>query len=127
MIRIAGVSLPDQKHTYVALTYIFGIGNAKAKEICDRLNIDKDRRLKELSDEEIYKLQAEIEKNQQVEGVLRRKISMDIKRLQEVGAYRGTRHRLGLPVRGQRTRTNARTKRGRRMTAGSGKKKELKK
>lgn len=122
MIRIAGVNLPENKRTEVGLTYIFGIGKSLSKKILDTLNIDKNKKIKELREEEVSKLREIIEKNHEVEGDLRRLISENIKRLKEVGSYRGERHKKGLPSRGQRTKTNARTKRGRKITVGSGRK-----
>ena len=115
MARIAGVNIPTNKRVHVALTYIFGIGNTSAKQICaacglgDGVNYP---RVQELSEEQIAQLRGEIDKNFTVEGERRRQVSMDIKRLQDMVCYRGLRHRRGLPVRGQRTRTNARTRKG---------------
>jgi small subunit ribosomal protein S13 len=115
MARIAGINLPANKHARVALTYIFGIGRTRAGEICDRAGVSPAVKLRDLSEGELDRLRAEVAKIP-VEGDLRREISMSIKRLMDLGCYRGIRHRRGLPVRGQRTRTNARTRKGpRRM------------
>jgi small subunit ribosomal protein S13 len=120
--RIAGVDLPRDKRVEIGLTYIYGIGLTRAKEILAATGVNPDTRVKELSDADVAALRAEIESNYQVEGDLRRWEAMNIKRLIDIGTYRGRRHRMGLPVRGQRTRTNARTRRGRRQTV-AGKKK----
>ena len=122
MARIAGVDLPRDKRVEVGLTYIFGIGLTSAKKILASTGVNPDTRVKDLSDSDVASLRAEVEKNYQVEGDLRRWEAMNIKRLVDIGTYRGRRHRMGLPVRGQRTRTNARTRRGRRQTV-AGKKK----
>ena len=122
MARIAGVDLPREKRIEVGLTYIFGIGPTSAKKILAVTGISPDTRVKNLSDEEAQKLRAELENNYKVEGDLRREISMNIKRLMDIGCYRGLRHRMGLPVRGQRTKTNARTRKGPKRTV-AGKKK----
>ncbi|BAY83427.1 MAG: 30S ribosomal protein S13 [Rivularia sp. (in: cyanobacteria)] len=122
MARIAGVDLPRDKRVEIGLTYIFGIGLTSAKKILASTGVNPDTRVKELSDSDVASLRAEVEKNYQVEGDLRRWEAMNIKRLVDIGTYRGRRHRMGLPVRGQRTRTNARTRRGRRQTV-AGKKK----
>lgn len=113
MARIAGVNLPARKRVPIALTYIFGIGPHQAHLICIACNVDITRRLEALSDDEVQMLRDEIDRNHEVEGELRRKISMDSKRLLDLGCYRGLRHRKGLPSRGQRTHGNARTRRGR--------------
>lgn len=113
MARIAGVNLPVQKHIVIGLTAIFGIGRSKARAICDQVKINPEKKVKDLSEVDLEALRAEIAKIR-VEGDLRREVSMNIKRLIELGAYRGLRHRRGLPVRGQRTRTNARTRKGKR-------------
>lgn len=113
MARIAGVNVPDQKHTDIALTAIYGIGRPRAQKICATTGIVKTRKIKELTEEELDKLRNEIAKFI-VEGDLRREVSISIKRLVDLGCYRGIRHRRGLPVRGQRTRTNARTRKGKR-------------
>ncbi len=123
MARIAGVDLPN-KHLYVALTYIFGIGRTTAKEICDKTKIDPNKKANDLSTEEISELRNVIENEYKVEGRLRTEISLNIKRLMDIGCYRGLRHRKGLPVRGQRTRTNARTRKGKKKTV-AGKKKAV--
>jgi len=124
MARIAGVNLPKEKRIEIGLTYIHGIGRSTAKKICERVHIDINKKVKDLSDAEIGRLLDAV-KGYVVEGDLRRKVALDIKRLQEIGSYRGYRHKRNLPVRGQRTRTNARTKRGKRITI-AGKKKETK-
>jgi small subunit ribosomal protein S13 len=115
MARIAGVDLPN-KHVDIALTYIFGIGRSSAAAICATAGIDASRRINDLSPEEINVLRKIIENDYKVEGRLRTEISLNIKRLMDIGSYRGLRHRKGLPVRGQRTRTNARTRKGKRKT-----------
>lgn len=123
MARIAGVDLPRNKRMIVALTYIYGIGPTKAQQILTATGISPDTRTYQLTDEETARLREEIDRNHRVEGDLRREIQLNIKRLMEIGTYRGMRHRRGLPVRGQRTRTNARTRRGVRKTvAGRGRK-----
>jgi small subunit ribosomal protein S13 len=110
--RIAGVNIPTQKRVEIGLTYIFGIGPAKAKEICAKLAIPAARRVHQLTDDEILRIREAIDRDHQVEGDLRRDVAMNIKRLMDLGCYRGLRHRKGLPVRGQRTHTNARTRKG---------------
>jgi small subunit ribosomal protein S13 len=122
MARIAGVNLPREKRLEVGLTYIFGIGPSTARKVCTELGISPDEKVRDLSDPEITKLRNFIDSNLQVEGDLRRERSQAVKRLQEIGAYRGFRHRRGLPVNGQRTRTNARTRKGPKKTVGRGKK-----
>lgn len=112
MARIAGVNIPTNKRIPIALTYIHGIGNAMAKEICEKVGVDTSRRVAELSDAEIIQIRETIDKDYTVEGDLRREHAMNIKRLMDLGCYRGLRHRKGLPVRGQRTHTNARTRKG---------------
>lgn len=111
MARIAGINIPVHKHTEVALTAIFGIGRASARKICETAGISSAVKIKDLTEDEVEKLRAEVAKHQ-VEGDLRREISMNIKRLMDLGTYRGIRHRRGLPLRGQRTKTNARTRKG---------------
>jgi len=123
MARISGVDIPRDKRVVVALTYIFGIGNSRAKEIIEATGINPDTRVKDLTETELTKLREMIDKNYTVEGDLRREISMNIKRLMEIGCYRGIRHRRGLPVRGQRTRTNARSRKGAKKTVGVKRKK----
>lgn len=118
MARIAGVDLPDQKRTDIGLTYIFGVGRSNVLPILKETNIDGAKRVKDLTDEEVNKLAKAIDKVL-VEGDLQRQITQNIKRLDEIGAYRGIRHRRGLPVRGQRTRSNARTKKGKKKTVGT--------
>ena len=122
MARIAGVDLPRDKRVEIGLTYIYGIGLSRSKEILATTNINPDTRVRDLTDAEVAALRSTVESDYQVEGDLRRLEAMNIKRLIDIGTYRGRRHRMGLPVRGQRTRTNARTRRGRRQT-GAGKKK----
>ena len=122
MARIAGVNLPREKRLEVALTYIYGIGQSTARRICGDLDLSYEEKVRDLTDEEITKLRTYIDTNLEVEGELRRERSQSIKRLQEIGAYRGIRHRRGLPVRGQRTKTNARTRKGPKKTVGRGKK-----
>ena len=116
MARIAGVDLPRDKRLEVALTYIYGIGLHTSQQILKRTGISPDVRVKDLTDDEINRLRDIIEKEMRVEGDLRREVAMNIKRLMDIGCYRGIRHRRGLPVRGQRTRTNARSRKGRRKT-----------
>ena len=122
MARIAGVNLPREKRIEVALTYIFGIGRSKSREIAAALGVSLDTKVSDLTDGEITKLRDYIDTNLQVEGDLRRERQQAIKRLGEIGAYRGVRHRRGLPVNGQRTKTNARTRKGPKKTVGRGKK-----
>ena len=122
MARIAGVNLPREKRLEVGLTYIYGIGPSTARRVCAELGLSPDEKVRDLTDAEITKLRNFIDSNLQVEGDLRRDRSQAIKRLQEIGAYRGFRHRRGLPVNGQRTKTNARTRKGPKKTVGRGKK-----
>ncbi|WP_306113469.1 MULTISPECIES: 30S ribosomal protein S13 [unclassified Roseovarius] len=112
MARIAGVNIPTSKRVPIALTYITGIGHSTAKAICEAVNIDQSRRVNELSDAEVLTIREHIDANLNVEGDLRREVQMNIKRLMDLGCYRGLRHRRNLPVRGQRTHTNARTRKG---------------
>jgi small subunit ribosomal protein S13 len=121
MARIAGVDLPRDKRVQVALTYIYGIGKSRANEILQTTGVNGDTRVRGLTDEEVTRLREVIDRNYKVEGDLRRDVAMDIRRLVEIGSYRGQRHRRGLPVRGQRTRTNARTRKGPRKTVGRSK------
>jgi small subunit ribosomal protein S13 len=121
MARIAGVNLPREKRLEVGLTYIFGIGRSQARSVLVALGLSPDTKVRDLTDEEITKLRDYIDSNLQVEGDLRRERSQAIKRLGEIGAYRGVRHRRGLPVNGQRTKTNARTRKGPKKTVGRGK------
>jgi small subunit ribosomal protein S13 len=123
MARIAGVDLPRDKRVEVALTYIYGIGPTTSLRILSSVGINPDTRMKDLTEQEIARLREEIERNYRVEGDLRREITGNIKRLIEIGSYRGLRHRRGLPVRGQRTKTNARTRKGPRKTVGVRRKK----
>jgi small subunit ribosomal protein S13 len=122
MARIAGVNLPNQKRLVIGLTYIYGIGQPTAQKVCAELGLSADEKVKDLTDDEVTKLREYIDGNLQVEGDLRRERQQAIKRLQEIGAYRGLRHRRGLPVHGQRTKTNARTRKGPKKTVGRGKK-----
>ncbi|WP_396205567.1 30S ribosomal protein S13 [Gemmatimonas sp.] len=119
MARIAGVDLPREKKIEIGLTYIFGIGRKTAQKILEAAGVSSAQRVRDLNDNDLNKLRQEIERNHRVEGALRTEVAMNIKRLMDIGSYRGTRHRRGLPVRGQRTHTNARTKKGpRRAIAG---------
>ena len=122
MARIAGVNLPREKRLEVALTYIYGIGPSTARKVAADLGLTPDEKVRDLTDEEITKLRQYIDSELQVEGDLRRERTQNVKRLQEIGAYRGIRHRRGLPVNGQRTKTNARTRKGPKKTVGRGKK-----
>ncbi len=126
MARIAGVDLPRGKRIVVALTYIYGIGHSRAAKIIAQTSVDPNRRTQDLTDDEVNRLRRAIETSFKVEGALRTEVSMNIKRLMDIGCYRGLRHRRGLPVRGQRTHTNARTKKGPRRAI-AGKKKAAKK
>ncbi len=112
MARIAGVNIPTQKRVEIALTYIHGIGRTKASQICTKVGIPTERRVSQLTDDEVVRIRESIDREYQVEGDLRREVAMNIKRLMDLGCYRGLRHRKGLPVRGQRTSTNARTRKG---------------
>ena len=122
MARIAGVNIPNQKRLEIGLTYIFGIGQPTARRICAELGLSPDEKIRDLTDEEVTKLREYIDGNLEVEGDLRRERQQAIKRLQEIGAYRGLRRRRGLPAHGQRTKTNARTRKGPKKTVGRGKK-----
>ena len=122
MARIAGVNLPREKRLEIALTYIYGIGEPTARKVCAELGLSHDEKVRDLTDEEITKLRAYIDTNLEVEGDLRRERTQAVKRLQEIASYRGVRHRRGLPVNGQRTKTNARTRKGPKKTVGRGKK-----
>ena len=124
MARIAGVNIPTEKRVEIALTYIYGIGPTRSLKVLTQANINPDVRVKDLTEAEVTRIREILEKNFKIEGDLRREVSQNISRLKEIGSYRGTRHKLGLPVRGQRTKTNSRTKRGgKRVTVGSGRKK----
>ncbi len=123
MARIAGADLPRDKRVEIALTYIYGIGRTTSNQILAQTGINPDTRMRDLTEEEINKLREAIEKNYKVEGDLRREIALNIKRLIEIGCYRGLRHRRGMPVRGQRTKTNARTRKGPKKTVGVRRKK----
>lgn len=127
MARIIGVNLPDQKRVEIGLTYIYGIGLSTSKKILKATGINADTRVKDLTEGEIGKIREAIEGKVMVEGDLRREFSQNIRRLREIGSYRGARHSANLPVRGQRTKTNARTKRGKKVTVGSGRKKAAEK
>ena len=122
MARIAGVNIPTNKRVIISLQYIHGIGPTKAKEICERVNIPSGRRVAELTDAEVLQIREAIDRDYMVEGDLRREVAIHVKRLMDLGCYRGVRHRKGLPLRGQRTRTNARTRKGPRRAAQSLKK-----
>ena len=112
MARIAGVNIPTQKRVEIALTYIHGIGRTKATQICNAVGIPRERRVNDLTDDEVVRIREAIDRDYRVEGDLRREVAMNVKRLMDLGCYRGLRHRKGLPVRGQRTRDNARTRKG---------------
>lgn len=118
MARIAGVNIPDGKRAEIALTYIYGVGRPAAKKVLGEAKVNPDTRVKDLSEEEVSRIREMIEKNFRVEGELKRIVSTNIKRLKEIGSYRGIRHQRGLPVRGQRTRTHARTRKGKKKTIG---------
>ena len=122
MARIAGVDLPREKRVEIGLTYIYGIGRASADRILEAANVDPNTRVRDLTDDEVKRISAVIDETQTVEGDLRREIALNIKRLQEIGCYRGIRHRKGLPVRGQKTKTNARTRKGPKRTVANKKK-----
>ena len=123
MGRIAGIDIPRDKRAIIALTYVYGIGKSVSSEILKRANISEDTRIKDMTEDEITRIRSIIDENFEVEGDLRRDISMNIKRLMDIGSYRGLRHRKGLPVRGQRTHTNARGRKGPRKTVGARSKK----
>lgn len=122
MARIAGINIPNEKRIEVSLTYIFGVGPTTSKKILKQTNINPDTRTKDLTENDLEKIRNILSKTTRIEGDLRMEISQNIKRLKEINTYRGMRHTKGLPVRGQRTKTNARTKRGRKITVGSGRK-----
>ncbi len=122
MARIAGVDLPREKRVEIGLTYIYGIGRPSANKILEAANVNPDTRVRELTDDEVKRLAEVIERDYMVEGDLRREVALNIKRLQEIGCYRGIRHRKGLPVRGQKTKTNARTRKGPKRTVANKKK-----
>ena len=125
MARIAGVNLPNQKRLEIGLTYIYGIGQTTAQNICKALELDPNEKVRDLTDDEVTKLRGYIDADLQVEGDLRRDRQQNIKRLAEIGSYKGVRHRRGLPVNGQRTKTNARTRKGPKKTVGRGKAKAI--
>lgn len=127
MARIAGVNIPDNKHVEYSLAYINGIGLSLAKKICKQANIKSGTKMSDLTNEDLEKIRSIIDKNYKIEGDLKMEIAQNIKRLKAIGAFRGTRHSKNLPVRGQRTKTNARTKRGKKVTVGSGRKKSAEK
>ena len=122
MARISGVDLPRDKRVEIGLTYVYGIGRPTATKILEKAKVNPDTRVRDLTDDEVKKLSSVIEEHYTVEGELRRNVAMDIKRLQEIGCYRGIRHRKGLPVRGQKTKTNARTRKGPKRTVANKKK-----
>lgn len=126
MARIAGVDLPKNKRAEIGLTYIYGIGRTTSQAILAKAGIDRNKRVAELNDEEVSKIRSIIQSDHKVEGAMRSEVQMNIKRLMDVGSYRGLRHRKGLPTRGQRTRTNARTRKGKRKTV-AGRKKTVEK
>ena len=125
MARIAGVNIPEEKRVEASLQYIYGIGLTRSQEILSSTNIDPSKRTKDLNEAELTKLREYVTKNYMIEGDLKRGASVNISRLKTINSYRGLRHKLGLPVRGQRTKTNSRTKRGKRMSVGSGRKKPV--
>ena len=122
MARIAGIDLPREKRVEIGLTYIFGIGHSTARKICDASEVDRDTKVRDLAEGEVSKIRAYIDQNLEVEGDLRRETNQNIRRLMEIGSYRGIRHRRGLPVRGQRTKTNARQRKGPKPSIGGRKK-----
>jgi len=124
--RIAGVNVPTEKRVVISLTYIYGIGPTRSQKILTQANIDQNIRVKDLTETEINRIREILEKNYKIEGDLKREVTQNISRLKEVASYKGIRHKLNLPVNGQRTKTNSRTKRGKRVTMGSGKKKVTK-
>ena len=126
MARIAGVNVPTEKRVVISLTYIYGIGPTRSQKILTQANIDQNIRVKDLTETEINRIREILEKNYKIEGDLKREVTQNISRLKEVASYKGIRHKLNLPVNGQRTKTNSRTKRGKRVTMGSGKKKVTK-
>lgn len=127
MARIAGVDIPREKRVEIALTYIYGIGHTTSQEILNKTRVSPDTRVRDLTEDEVHRLREVIDRDYKVEGDLRREVALNIKRLTEIGCYRGLRHRRNLPVRGQRTRTNARTKRGPRKTVAGRRKATAKK
>lgn len=127
MARIAGIDIPREKRTIISLTYIYGVGPTRAASILTKAQVEPATRVKDLTEDEVTRIRQIIEKEYEVEGDLRRFVNMNMKRLMDIGSYRGLRHRRGLPVRGQRTHTNARTRKGPRKTVGSGKKPVAKK
>ena len=127
MPRIAGVDLPQDKRVEIGLTYIYGIGRSRSNEILDQISVDPDTRVRDLNEAEVSELRQFIDRNYEIEGDLRRRVAQNIQRLQEIGCYRGIRHRRGMPVRGQRTKTNARTRKGKRKTVAGRRRSRLKK
>jgi small subunit ribosomal protein S13 len=123
LARIAGVDLPRQKRVVIALTYIYGIGLSTSKQLLEECKIDENIKVQDLTDEQVAEIRKKIQTDLKVEGALRTEVQMNIKRLMDIGCYRGLRHRRGLPVHGQRTKTNARTRKGKKRTVGKGKKK----
>lgn len=119
MARIAGIDIPRDKRAVIALTYVFGIGKTSSKEILVKAQVSEDVRMKDLTEDEVSRIRSVIDKDYEVEGDMRRDVSMSVKRLMDIGSYRGLRHRKGLPVRGQRSRTNARTRKGPKKTVGA--------
>jgi small subunit ribosomal protein S13 len=126
MARLAGVDLPAKKRTEIGLTYIYGIGRTRSQSLCHRAGVDPDKKVAELTEDEVNRIRQILEAEGAVEGDLRKELSMNVRRLMEMGSYRGLRHRRGLPVRGQRTHTNARTRKGPRRATVAGKKKAAK-
>jgi len=126
MARIAGVDIPRDKHVQIALTYVYGVGRSRSRQVLTRLGIDPATRVRDLTEDEISRIREALENHYTLEGDLRREVTGNIKRLMEIGCYRGIRHRRGLPVRGQRTKTNARTRRGNKRSVGIRKKKAIK-
>ena len=124
MARLAGVDLPKEKRAVIGLTYIYGIGRSNAKKILSECSIDENTKIRDLTDEQIGAIRSSIQNNHKVEGTLRTEVQMNIKRLMDIGCYKGLRHRRGLPVNGQRTKTNARTRKGKRRTVGGKRKKK---
>ena len=124
MARIAGINIPMNKHVWIGLTHIYGMGRARSRAVCEAAGVEPTTKVKDLTEQEVGRIREEIEKSYLIEGDLRREVQGNIKRLMEVGCYRGIRHRRGLPVRGQRTRTNARTRRGNKKNVGIRKKKK---
>lgn len=125
MARLAGVDLPKEKRAVIGLTYIYGIGRSDAQKILSECNVDEDTKIRDLTDEQVGAIRSNIQDNCKVEGTLRTEVQMNIKRLMDIGCYKGLRHRRGMPVNGQRTKTNARTRKGKRRAVGAKRKKKL--